>query len=68
MKKGLRRDPELRAKYRAIIDDYVVKGYTRKLTKKEAATMSNITWYLPDHPVINPNNPKKVRIYPKYTP
>ena len=48
-------------KYRAVIDDCVVKGYARKLTKKEAATVSNTTWFLPHRPVTNPNKPGKVR-------
>lgn len=62
LKNRLRRDPELQAKYKAIIDDYVVKGYVKRLTNEEAAINSKITWYLPHHPVFNPNKPGKVRI------
>jgi hypothetical protein len=38
------------------------KGYARKMTAEEASARSNITWYLPHHPVFNPNKPRKVRV------
>lgn len=62
LKRRLQRDAELEAKYRAVIEDYVTKGYARKMTSKEAAGRTNITWYLPHHPVLNPNKPGKVRV------
>ena len=62
LKRRFERDPNLETKYRAVIDECVAKGYARKLVKEEAATVSNITWYLPHHPVINPNKPGKVRV------
>ena len=62
LKRRFQRDPNLETKYRAVIDECVAKGYARKLAKEEAATVSNITWYLPHHPVINPNKPGKVRV------
>ena len=43
-------------------EDCVAKGYARKLTKDEVGTISNTTWYLPHHPVTNPNKPGKVRV------
>ena len=49
-------------KYRAAIEDCVVKGYARRLSKEEAAAVSNITWYIPHHAVTNPNKPGKVRV------
>ena len=49
------RDPVLK-KYLAIIDDYVEKGYARKLTPEETKVRSNKTWYLPHHPVLNPRS------------
>ena len=52
----------MEAKYRAVIDDYVFKGYARKLTPEEAVRKSNITWYLPYHPVFNVNKPQKCRV------
>ena len=32
------------------------------LSKEEAATVSDITWYIPHHLVTNPNKPGKVRV------
>ena len=54
--------PDLEAKYRAVIEEYVIKGYARKLTPEEAAKRSRITWYLPHHPVFNVNKPNKCRV------
>ena len=62
LKRRFRRDPELEVKYRDVIQDCVDKGYARKLSKQEVAAVSNITWYIPHHPVTNPNKPGKVRV------
>ena len=62
LKKRFRRDPDLETKYRAVMDDYLAKGYARKLSAEEASARSDITWYLPHHPVLNPNKPGKVRV------
>ena len=56
------RDPELEEKYRTVMEDYVAKGYARKLTPEEAAVTGPRTWYLPHFPVLNPNKPGKVQI------
>ena len=53
---------EIAAKYRAVMTEYISKGYARKLTPEEAAKESLRTWYLPHHPVTNPNKPRKIRI------
>ena len=45
-----------------MIEDCVSKGYARKFTKEEAATVSKTTWFLPHHPVSNPNKPGKVKV------
>ena len=58
----LKRDEELAKKYCAIIEDYVDKGYARKLTPEEASAPTPKQWFLPHHPVRNPNKPGKVRI------
>ena len=50
------------AKYRAVMTEYISKGYARKLTPEEAAKESSCTWYLPHHPVTNPNKPGRLRI------
>ncbi|KAK3726367.1 hypothetical protein QZH41_006069 [Actinostola sp. cb2023] len=58
----LKRDETLAVKYCAIIDDYVNKGYAKKLSPKEASMPTCKQWFLPHHPVLNANKPGKVRI------
>ena len=53
---------ETGAKYRAVMTEYISKGYARKLTPEEAAKESSCTGYLPHHPVTNPNKPGRLRI------
>ena len=53
---------QMAAKYRGVMTEYISKGYARKLSPEEAARESSITWYLPHHPVTNPNKPDKLRI------
>ncbi|XP_022784666.1 LOW QUALITY PROTEIN: uncharacterized protein LOC111325175 [Stylophora pistillata] len=53
---------ELAAKYREVMDEYISKGYARKLSREQAAMETSYTWYLPHHPVINLNKPGKLRI------
>ena len=62
IERKLKRDEELAKKYCAIIKDYVDKGYARKLTPEEASAPTPKPWFLPHHPVRNPNKPDKVRI------
>ena len=60
--KVLKRDPALAEKYKEIIDGYVTKGFARKLTPEEAVVPAKKQWFLPHHPVLNPNKPGKVRM------
>ena len=62
LKRRFSRDPDLEAKYRAVIEEYVIKGCARKLTPEETARRSRITLYLPHHPVFNVNKPNKCRV------
>ncbi|XP_067021321.1 uncharacterized protein [Acropora muricata] len=62
LKGRFRRSPELEMKYRSVINDYIAKGYARQLSKKEASSKFNITWYLLPHPVFNINKPNKMRV------
>lgn len=55
-------DQNYAARYSSIIDDYVAKGYARKLTTIEAATTTPRTWYLPHFGVRNINKPEKLRL------
>ena len=62
LKRRFSRESDLEEKYRAVMEEYIVKGHARKLTSEEAATTGPKTWYLPHFPVTNPNKPGKVRI------
>jgi hypothetical protein len=44
------------------MNNYIEKGYARKLTAEEAATTTSRTWYLPHHSVVNPKKPEKLRV------
>jgi hypothetical protein len=60
LKKRLDKDTQLRIKYFDLIENYNKKGYIRKVSTGEAGRSRR--WYLPHHPVLNPNKPGKVRI------
>ena len=45
LKRKFHRDPSLEKKYRATMNDYIAKGYARKLTEEEASKSSSRTWY-----------------------
>ena len=62
LRRRFSRDPELEEKYQTVMEEYIAKGYARKLTPEEAAVTRPRTWYLPHFPVLNPNKPGKVRI------
>ena len=62
LEKRLQRDPRLGEAYRKTIETDLAKEYIKRLTKEETADQAKFVWYLPDHPVLNPNNkPVKVR-------
>ena len=52
LKKRLDKNPELRQKHTAVIEDYLAKGYAGKVEKEE--TESEANWYLPHHAVLHP--------------
>ena len=47
--------------YKEIINQYISKGYARKLTQKEIRNTSDIINFIPHHCVLNPKKPDKVR-------
>ena len=61
LEKRLHHDPTLAASYEKTIGTDLGKGYVKKLTKEEVAAPVKQHWYLPHHPVLNPNKPGKVR-------
>ena len=56
----LQKDEMLCEQYKTTIQEYIDNGYARKVTPEELEQTS--AWYLPHHPVVNPNKPGKVRI------
>jgi hypothetical protein len=62
LRRKLDKNAELRGKYKAFVDDYLEKGYARKLTVEETAGRTNKTWYLPHHGVFHPKKPGKIRV------
>ena len=56
-----KRDENLFEMYKSNIQEYLEKGYARKMTTEEIQNKTSKTWYLPHHGVIHPNKPGKVR-------
>ena len=61
LNRRFQRDPEFAEQYKMVMDEYIRKGYARRLSFEEAAQKTDITWYLPHHGVTNPNK-SKVRV------
>ena len=61
LEKRLDKDTNLRALYAKNIQEDFDKGYVIKLNTHDCTNRSAREWYLPHHPVINPNKPGKVR-------
>ena len=53
-------DSALHQKYAETVNDYIAIGYAREVTHIDSK--SKRVWYLPHHPVINPNKPGKLRV------
>ncbi|XP_028416310.1 uncharacterized protein LOC114540230 [Dendronephthya gigantea] len=62
LKRRFKREPDLETKYRSVMEDYLDKGYARRLSPDEIRESGPRKWYLPHFPVLNPNKPEKVRI------
>ena len=61
LKQRLQREPIVHKNYTAFMNDLLGKDYAKKVKFKDQDS-SNILWYLPHHPVLNPHKPKKVRV------
>ncbi|XP_072178274.1 uncharacterized protein [Diadema setosum] len=57
----LRRDEDLHRRYTKAMTDLVEEGYAEKVAEENAGSCDPV-WYLPHHPVENPNKPGKTRI------
>ncbi|XP_073843555.1 uncharacterized protein [Musca autumnalis] len=62
IERKMKKNPEFGADYKRIIQDYVNKGYVRKLRSSEISICSPRTWYLPHFGVLNPLKPGKLRL------
>lgn len=60
LRKRLQGDSTLQKKYEEIRRAYIKNRYARKPSKVEASKVSNRTWYLPHHPVLNVNKSNKI--------
>ena len=61
LERRLQRDPNLKNLYQQSIDTDVEKGFVEILDESEEKGTFGKEWYLPHHPVLNPNKPGKVR-------
>jgi len=61
-KRRLASDESLLNKYKTTINDYIDKGYAKRVPEEEIKVKNNPVWYLPHHPVIHPMKPGKVRV------
>ena len=61
LERRFQRDPNLKNLYQQSIDTDVEKGFVKILDESEVKGTFGKEWYLPHHPVLNPNKPGKVR-------
>ena len=63
LQRRLKKDENLRLKYRKVIDDYIAKDHARKIPETEIVPRENKpVWYLPHHPVMSARKPGKTRV------
>ena len=61
LEKRLKKHPDLKKIYGKTVQDDLEMGYIFPIEYNELNTRTDREWYLPNHPVINPNKPGKVR-------
>ena len=62
LERRLCKNSELQVGYVKSIEDDIANGYVRKVPFTEVKTTQSLPqWYLPHHPVVNPNKPSKIR-------
>ena len=62
LERRLEKDENLKQRYKETIDVDVQKGFVRILDEEELEnTKTDLQWYVPHLPVLNPNKPDKVR-------
>ena len=60
LKRRLEKDDVLHSPYSKAVQDYIDKGFARRVTPEEANDSE--AWYIPHHAVVNPNKPGKTRV------
>ena len=61
LERKLERNSELAVAYQKTIDTDLEKGYVKEWSPEEVQKPVKHQWFLPHHPVVNPNKPVKVR-------
>ena len=62
LRRRLHKNPDLRLKYSAFMDSLFENRHAQMVPKTPLEHTAGVTWYLPHHPVVNPNKPNKVRV------
>ena len=62
LQRRLSKDANLSEKYKTFMATLLDKKYAEKVPDSEMYRDDGLLWYLPHHPVINPNKPEKVRV------
>ncbi|XP_028404804.1 uncharacterized protein LOC114527371 [Dendronephthya gigantea] len=62
LKRRFNKDPKLFSRYAEVMDNLLDKGYATKVPATSMEMREETRWYLPHHPVINPNKPEKLRV------
>ena len=62
LERKFQRDPNLKELFQQSIDTDVEKGFVKILGKSETKGTFGKEWYLPHHPVLNPNKPVKFAV------
>ena len=60
LRRRLLKNPDLRSKYSAFMDSLFENRHAQIVPKTPLKHMASVAWYLPRHPVMNPNKPDKV--------
>ena len=58
LRRKLEKNPELSEKYTEGMEDLLSKGYAVEVPQSEVERQDGKVWYLPHHPVVNPNKEK----------
>ena len=61
LERRLEKDDDLKRTYAATIADDFSEGYIEQVDPRNDTLKSTCEWYLPHHPFIHPNKPRKVR-------